>query len=206
MRRNVMMTIFKNVTLLWLVPLIFAMVLLMPNMGKTIELKHPIHPVSYSETPKPGLAVWFRDGKWRHMENLPQKEAFVESGRAGGSIASVNFKSERGEAILDSGRNTQVGALIRGMILLEIPGEYAFQALSNDGVEIGIGDAVLIEDPDVHSDRLSPVATMDVVEPGWYSLDIRYFQRKGTAALHLSWKPPGAPDFEIIPSGVLAHE
>ena len=56
---------------------------------------------------------------------------------------------------------TRKGARIRGRIRLDQPGRYRFAAVSNDGVSVRIGGALLIEDPDVHADRQSPTAEFD---------------------------------------------
>jgi hypothetical protein len=94
---------------------------------------------------------------------------------------------------------------MKGYLLLDQKGRYEFQALSNDGVEMIIdGNSILI-DPDVHSDRLSNVGILSVQEAGWHSLMVKYFQRKGSAALTLFWKTPGKDAFEVIPSKAYGH-
>ena len=40
--------------------------------------------------------------------------------------------------------------------------------------------------------------------PGWYSIEIDYYQRKGTAALRLKWTPPGGEE-SVVPVEVFAH-
>ena len=45
-----------------------------------------------------------------------------------------------------------------------------------------------------------------VAEPGWYPLDILYFERKGTSTLQLFWLPPGASgDRVLVPAEAFGH-
>ena len=47
----------------------------------------------------------------------------------------------------------------------------------------------VLDDPDVHGDRFCGPSTVTVDQEGWYDLRVRYFQRKGSAALSLQWQP-----------------
>ena len=155
---------------------------------------------------KPGLAVLFFDKTFvRHLDSLPKGERARERGRPGAPIPYLNFQFGRG-MIFDSGTNRGLGMEISGYIRLDQPGTYAFQANSNDGFRLFIDGQQLIDDPNWHSDRLSPVARIAVSNPGWYSLRIRYFQRKGTATIQLYWQPPGKEALTIIPPKALAHQ
>ena len=42
-------------------------------------------------------------------------------------------------------------------------------------------------------------------ETGWHALMVKYFQRKGSAALTLYWKNPGNDGFEDISARVYVH-
>ena len=126
------------------------------------------------------------------------------SGRRGASISHIDHQFGNGP-IFDSGANRGVCVHLAGFINLDKAGRYEFQALSNDGVKIEIDGRVLIVDPDVHSDRLSSTAGLDVTSPGWKRLDIKYFQRKGTAALKFYWKTPGSSSMTIVPAAAYGH-
>ena len=155
---------------------------------------------------KPGLAVlYFKHHFVRSLDQLPQGKEARERGFSGPPITYLNHNFGRAN-VFGSGANRGIALELSGYIRLEQPGTYAFQANSNDGFRMYIGDRLLIDDPDWHSDRLSPEAQFAVAEPGWYSLRMRYFQRKGTATLQLYWKPPGAEHFAIVPAKALAHQ
>jgi hypothetical protein len=153
----------------------------------------------------PGLRVLFFNGMYRNVRQIPDGDrAILEKGRPGAPILMIDNQFGENE-VYDSGRSRGVGVQMKGYLLLNQKGRYEFQALSNDGVEIIIdGDSILI-DPDVHSDRLSKVGTLFVQETGWHSLMVKYFQRKGSAALRLFWKTPGKDAFEVIPSRAYGH-
>jgi hypothetical protein len=153
----------------------------------------------------PGLAVlYFKDFIERHVDKLPSGDAAVKKGQPGKPVPFLNHQFGHG-TILDSGQDTKIGMEFKGYILLNQTGAYTFQALSNDGLRILIGGRVIIDDPDVHSDRLSSPGTLIVDKPGWYDFKAHYFQRKGTAALVLNWKPPADADFSPVPANAYAH-
>ena len=63
----------------------------------------------------------------------------------------------------------------------------------------------IIDDPKFGADRYALPAELSITAPGWYSLKVEYFQRKGSAALKVSWSTPSSDAFEIIPEKALAH-
>lgn len=95
---------------------------------------------------------------------------------------------------------------LNGYLNFPDPGVYEMQALSNDGIVMSISGNVALSDPEQHSDRLSNIAHISIDQPGWYQVDIDYFQRKGTAALKLLWKVPGAKTFVPVPKQTYAHK
>ena len=154
---------------------------------------------------RPGLRVLYFYGMFRNVRQIPDGDtAILEKGRPGSPILVINNQFGENE-IFDSGRNRGVGVQMKGFILLDQIGPYEFQALSNDGVEIIIdGNSILI-DHDVHTDRMSNIGTLSPQEAGWHSLMVKYFQRKGTAALTLFWKMPGKDTFEVVLASAYAH-
>jgi hypothetical protein len=154
---------------------------------------------------EPGLRVLYFNGMFRNVRQIPDGDrAMLEKGRPGAPISVIDHQFGENE-VYDSGRNRGVGVQMKGYLLLEQKGLYQFQALSNDGIEVFIDGKSILIDPDVHSDRLSNVETLAVQETGWHALMVKYFQRKGSAALTLYWKPPGKDAFEVIPARAYAH-
>lgn len=153
---------------------------------------------------QPGLSVFYLDGAYRFVKQIPKGTKARERGRPGKPVMQVNHQFGTGE-VFDSGKSRKIGVLLDGYIHLDEPGTYAFQALSNDGVEIYVDGKLIVSDPNVHSDRLSDIGEYTSDKGGWQPLHIRYFQRKGSAALKLYWRPPGSSGLEIVPEPAYGH-
>lgn len=161
-------------------------------------------PDSAAQRLKPGLAVRYYDGFVRHIRQIPDDEIWLKQSRPGKPILKIDHAFGGGE-VFDSGKSRGVGLRMEGVIRLQPAGTYQFKALSNDGVTVWIGDDRVLYDPDVHSARWTEPASYEVSEGGWYPIQVRYFQRKGTAALRLHWRLPGADEFVPVPAKALAH-
>ena len=156
---------------------------------------------------KPGLAVLYFPKRFvRHVDMLPHGEDALEKGVPGPPVTNLNRRFGRGQ-VFQSGTNRGIGVEMSGFVLLANPGRYQFRVNSNDGFRLHMDGRLLLEDPAWHAsgDQMTAPAAFDVAEPAWYSLRIRYFQRKGTAAFQFFWQPPGASDFTPVPGRVLAH-
>lgn len=152
-----------------------------------------------------GLSVVYHFNFFRHVREIDEWKKYRE-GKPGPVIPQLNYNVGQGN-VLTSDKAEGVGAEISGLIHLDKPGIYAFAVQSNDGVRVEIGGLKVIEDPDVHADRFSEIVQVEVAEPGWYPLNILYFERKNTATLELYWQPPGvAPGtMPLVPAEALAH-
>lgn len=154
---------------------------------------------------EPGLSVLYFYGFYRNLAQMPRGEKRVlKVGIPGKPIPYLNHQFGEGE-VFDSGRAKGVGMQMDGFIRFEKPGDYVFQARTNDGFRLFIDEHRIINDPAVHSDRLSETAIVKVSEPGWYPMRVRYFQRKGTAALQLFWQEPGKSQQVPVPAEAYAH-
>ncbi|HYM32590.1 MAG TPA: PA14 domain-containing protein [Candidatus Cybelea sp.] len=154
----------------------------------------------------PGLNVAYYYGMYKYVDQVDMAAA-KSPGSAGAPLPQLNAKmatSPKGE-VFDSHAVEGVGLKISGMIHFDNPGEWKFVVLSNDGVRVSIADQKILEDPDVHSDRLTDPVAVAVPSAGWYKFDVSYFQRHASWALVLSWKPPGAGDFVPVPADAFAH-
>ena len=154
---------------------------------------------------KQGLTVVYFHDKFNHIRDMPKSEAGIAKfGRPGPPILKLDHQFGRGK-IFDSGRSQEVGMIMKGYLHLDRPGKYLFQAQSNDGFQLFIDGNLIVSDPGVHADKLSEPGQFKVVQGGMFPVEIKYFQRKGTATLELYWQPPGASFFTIIPTGAYSH-
>jgi len=150
-----------------------------------------------------GLAVTYYWGLNNIIDNLLQR---IEHsiGKAGTALPNLDYKSGHG-TVLTSGRHDAVGAHIHGLIKFEEIGDYHFAIESNDGVRFTLNNVLLIEDPNVHADQWSEIATATIERVGWYPLEILYFDKKNTATLRLVWKTPSMRDqLEFVPVPTIA--
>lgn len=155
---------------------------------------------------QPGLIATYdyRYGAVRHLDEVPWED-ITGSGWKAEPIPYLDHNF-RNQDVFASGVQEQVVMFITGYIHLAKAGDYAFVAKSNDGVRVFVDGAEVLEDPDVHRDRFSEPGTVSVATPGWYQLDVQYFQRKGTAALSLYWQPPGTENLVPVPAAALRHK
>jgi hypothetical protein len=153
----------------------------------------------------PGLTVlYFLNFSASHIDQLPSGTVAAQKGKPGKPILFLdhNFSNQD---VFDSGQRSGVALELNGLIRLSPAGSYRFKALSNDGIRVYIGGRMVLDDPDVHGDRFCGPSTVTVEQEGWYDLKVRYFQRKGSAALSLQWQPPGQKDFTPVPAEAYGH-
>ncbi|HEX6957995.1 MAG TPA: PA14 domain-containing protein [Ferrovibrio sp.] len=174
-----------------------------PGRAATMPSVQPLQPQPAAAAIQPGLVpTYYRNITFEHVDDLV-RFAGRNKGEVGKPVAPVDGGDGSG-AIWESQMTQLWGLRLDGMIRLE-RGDYYFAANSNDGVRIFLGGPMLLEDPDVHGDRMSSPAEVKVTVPGWYPLTIWYFQKKNTATLQFFWQKPGAAKFEIVPAAALGH-
>ncbi len=155
---------------------------------------------------EPGLAVCYIPAKIRHIDEMAEWEAKVPC-RAGPPLPNLDYAVGT-KRVLTSRFSDGIMAVITGYIHLDKPGQWAFAFASNDGVRMEIAGTMIVEDPDVHSDRFSDIGYFNAKEAGWYPITVRYFERKRTSTLKLFWQEPGDSEgtMPIVPPEALGHK
>jgi hypothetical protein len=163
-------------------------------------------PVIDTKALKPGLAVLYRQSRYQHVDEMSDRKRDLKNWRPGKPIAYIDHQFGSG-FVFGSGLSSKVGVRMTGFIHLAKAGQWEFKAYANDGIRVTVGNTVVVNDPSVHfgGDRFSNPKFHTVEEAGWYPVLIKYFQKKGTAALSLYWKAPDASDFSVIPAEAYAH-
>ncbi|MDQ3169977.1 MAG: PA14 domain-containing protein, partial [Acidobacteriota bacterium] len=85
----------------------------------------------------------------------------------------------------------------------EIAGDYRFAITSDDGSELCIGDALVLNNGGMH-----PMVRREAqihLEDGWHPLSLQFVQATGGAGCRLEWQPPGSTQATVIPANALAH-
>ncbi len=153
---------------------------------------------------KPGLGVTYYMNRFNNTDEL-LIEAEITKGRKGKPLPQLNYKVGRGN-VLTTNRENMVGAMIRGHIRFAKKGVYTLLLQSNDGVVLTIAGKQIYADPGVHPDDFSPPLKLQIDTPGWYRIEITYFEKKSTATLELYWQEPGAAgDPVFVPAAAFAH-
>lgn len=165
----------------------------------------PAREISDTNGLAPGLSTIYLYKFIRHIDQMPVQDPKTTTEKRGKPILYLNHHFGAEDMVFDTGVSRGVGIQMNGFIKFSEPGKYGMMALSNDGIRIEICKEIILTDPNVHSDRLSPQAVIEISHPGWYPVMIQYFQRKGTAAIELQWKPPGKAEFSVIPAEAYSH-
>jgi hypothetical protein len=150
-----------------------------------------------------GLAVRYYFAKYNHIRELVDWMKY-DDGVQGKPLAMIDHADTSGN-VLTTTNSMLVGAHITGFIRFADLGTYRLRVTSNDGVRVTLSGRKVFEDPGVHKAETSPDLVYDVTEPGWYPLDILYYQKKGTSALQLHWQTPGAEGFVAVPGSAFKH-
>ncbi len=178
--------------------------LAVPAIADITGLK-PADPQPAADQLKPGLSVKYHFGIYNTIEGMIMRTGGAETAEPGEPIKQLNYKVNFG-SVLSTGRQDGVGAFIKGYIKLDKPGTYVFKVQSNDGVQLDIGGVMIFTDPVVHPDEFSEELPVQITQPGWYPIEVIYFEKRNTSTLELYWKTPGsAADFTFVPADAFAH-
>src|SRR5687768_8863215 len=91
-----------------------------------------------------------------------------------------------------------------GYISIPADGAYAFRLTSDDGSRLYIDDALVVDHDGLHG-ATSKDGTVTLTA-GYHALRVEYFEAGGGQQLTLSWQPPGAAGFTVVPTSVLSTD
>ncbi|MHA1565784.1 MAG: cytochrome P460 family protein [Alphaproteobacteria bacterium] len=152
----------------------------------------------------PGLQVTYYNNIFNFVQEVREWAQLV-AGEAGAPLLSLDYSVGSGR-VLSSDRRDGVGAAIEGLINFPIAGTYSMAVKSNDGVELNIGGETIFSDPTVHADRFSDLVTVEIDQPGWYALNLLYFEKRNTSTLELYWLlPEEEGGLNFVPPSAFAH-
>ena len=96
--------------------------------------------------------------------------------------------------------------IVHAIANLTVPtaGTYTFRLTSDDGSELFIDDGLVIDHDGLHgeTDKDGDVE----LTAGMHALRINFFEAGGGQELTLSWRPPGATDFSVVPNSALSTD
>ncbi|MEV0733121.1 family 16 glycoside hydrolase [Polymorphospora sp. NPDC050346] len=91
-----------------------------------------------------------------------------------------------------------------GHIHIPTAGSYTFRLTSDDGSRLYIDEAVVVDHDGLHG-ATSKDGSVTLTE-GHHALRVEYFEAGGGQQLTLSWQPPGATGFAVVPTSVLSTD
>jgi len=94
---------------------------------------------------------------------------------------------------------------VHGYLNVPAQGNYAFRITSDDGSRLLIDNQVEIDHDGRHGATAKESGPV-LLDAGTRTLLVEHFDSGGRRALKLEWKPPGAPDFTLIPVEVLVTD
>jgi PA14 domain-containing protein len=147
---------------------------------------------------KAGLAV-----KYAYpldVKSLSQAARFLKKGKRGKPLSGLDYRdTNQGDLTLTSTSAMHVAAAITGFVKFDSPGVYTIDFLTNDGLDAKIGGQRVGYFDGRQTCQETPAVQVEVPQAGWYPVDITYFQRVGTACLHMragkgsvNWMPNSA--------------
>lgn len=149
---------------------------------------------------KSGLAVKYAEASVRKLSDAAR---VADSAKPGPALAGLDYwDTTEGEETLTAGRAMAVVAVIDGYVRFDAPGTYTIDFLSNDGLQMSIGGQQVAFHDGVHGCTESKAVQAEVPVAGWYELEGLYFQRKGTACLHMR---AGMGSVDWMPDSAFGH-
>jgi hypothetical protein len=129
------------------------------------------------------------------VKSLSQAERIAKGAKPGKPLAGMDYiDTKDGDKTLTSTKAHHVVADISGYVRFDAAGTYTIDFLSNDGLQVKIGGQEVAFFDGRHPCEESDPATVKVPSAGWYELSALYFQRTGSACLHMR-AGMGEPDW-----------
>lgn len=140
-----------------------------------------------------GLAVSYAYPK--KVKTLEQAERALKDAEPGTPLTGLDYlDTEDGMNTLTATRPHNVAAAISGYVKFDAAGTYTIDFLTNDGLHANIGGQEVAFFDGRHPCEESEAVEVEVPSAGWYDLSATYFQRAGTACLHMR-AGMGEPDW-----------
>jgi hypothetical protein len=109
----------------------------------------------------------------------------------------MSDKDERAE-----GMQYTFVTVVDGFLVVDQPGKYTLRLACDDGGTLALDGKPLIDHDGLHP--MTPKDAEVELAAGEHALSIHHFQAYGGWGLQLSWKRPGASEFEVVPTTALA--
>ncbi|MFJ6695293.1 ricin-type beta-trefoil lectin domain protein [Streptomyces sp. NPDC091272] len=105
----------------------------------------------------------------------------------------------------DFGLASQFVTQVSGNLSVATAGSHTFRLASDDGSRLYIDDKLVIDHDGLHGSEGPKDATVSLTA-GYHALRIEHFEAAGGQQITLSWQPPGASGFSVVPNSVLSTD
>lgn len=139
---------------------------------------------------KQGLAVKYAYPM--DVKSLNQAERALRKAKAGTPLKGLDYRDS--DTPLTAKQAHHVAAKITGYVKFDAPGTYNIDFLTNDGLNATVGGQTVGYFDGRQKCFETRAVQVDVPQAGWYPVDITYFQRVGSACLHMR-AGKGSPDW-----------
>ena len=96
------------------------------------------------------------------------------------------------------------GIVLKGLLKIDVPGQYKFHLRSDDGSRLSINGETVIENDGIHTERVS-VSNNLVLAKGEHEISVEYFQYDGAQTLALSYQLNGGA-ITPVSENMLSHK
>lgn len=141
----------------------------------------------------PGLTYAFYTGEWDRLPDFATLTPVVER-----EVPNFNIYAYEGSP------GDHYAIVFEGAIRIEQAGTYEFYLRSDDGSRLFLGGRQVIDLDGLH-DTTTPGIWRRLLQPGFLSLRLEYFESTGEESLSLRWIRPGSNGEEDIPDSALYH-
>ncbi|WP_406390031.1 ricin-type beta-trefoil lectin domain protein [Streptomyces sp. NBC_00887] len=115
-------------------------------------------------------------------------------------MSVINWTSDA-----DFGLASNFVTQVTGNLDVAAAGSHTFRLASDDGSHLYVDDKLVIDHDGLHGSDLPEDGTVSLTA-GYHSLRIEHFEAGGGQQITLSWKPPGASGFNVVPNSVLSTD
>lgn len=115
-------------------------------------------------------------------------------------MSVINWTSDT-----DFGLASQFVTQVTGNLNVATAGNHTFRLASDDGSRLYVDDKLVVDHDGLHSSDEPKDGTVSLTA-GYHSLRIEHFEAGGGQQITLSWQPPGASGFSVVPNSVLSTD
>jgi len=131
-----------------------------------------------------GLAVEYAYPK--DVKTIGNAERALRKAKPGPALSGLDYRDTNdGDITLTSKRAHNVVAKITGFVKFDAAGTYVVDFLTNDGLDAMVGGQQVAYFNGRQPCQATRPVEVEVPRAGWYPINLTYFQRRGTACLHM---------------------